>query len=69
MLRLDQKRIALLEQKYPGIQEQILRFEAFQLPPCPECGSLETARILPGVIGRTISIAAATANRTSRIRL
>jgi hypothetical protein len=56
MLRWDPERIALLEHQYPGIEEQILRFEAAQLPvPCGSCDRDSHS----GTIGRTISIAAA----------
>ena len=46
-----------LEDKYPGITEQYLRFEGAQLPPCPHCGSGDTASVQVGIIGRTIHLA------------
>ena len=49
-----------LEERYPGITEQIRRFENAELPPCPHCGSSDTASVQVGIIGRTININAAT---------
>ena len=49
-----------MESNYPGIREQIVRFESAVLPLCPSCGSTDTADVQCGIIGRTISIASAT---------
>lgn len=49
-----------LEERYPGITEQIERFENAVLPPCPHCGSEDTASVQVGIIGRTMNIAAFT---------
>ena len=49
-----------LEERYPGITEQIRRFENAELPPCPHCGSSDTASVQVGIIGRTLNIAAST---------
>jgi hypothetical protein len=46
--------------QYPGIEDQIRRFERAILPECPHCGSFNTADVQIGIIGRTIHIAAAT---------
>ena len=49
-----------IEENYPGVTEQIQRFEEDELPPCPHCGSDNTARVQVGIIGRAITIAAST---------
>lgn len=49
-----------LEERYPGITEDIRYFENAVLPPCPHCGSEDTASVQVGIIGRTININAAT---------
>jgi hypothetical protein len=45
---------------YPGVEEQLRRFKEAELPPCPHCGSSDTASVQVGVIGRTIYLAAST---------
>ncbi|HOZ37565.1 MAG TPA: hypothetical protein PLH64_02335 [Anaerolineaceae bacterium] len=60
MIRKTEDEMKQLESQYPGITEQIWRFEHMGLPPCPECGSVDTATVQVGVIGRTINIGAAT---------
>ena len=49
-----------METSYPGIREQIFRFDAAELPVCPDCNSPDTASVQVGVIGRTINLCAAT---------
>jgi hypothetical protein len=49
-----------MENIYPGITEQINRFEEAELPSCPHCGSNNTASVQVGFIGRTITLAAST---------
>ena len=49
-----------LEDRYPGITEQLRRFEEAELPSCPHCGSDNSASVQVGVIGRTIYLAAST---------
>jgi hypothetical protein len=49
-----------MEERYPGITEMIKRFEDAKLPPCPHCGSVNTAHVQVGIIGRTMTIAAFT---------
>lgn len=60
MLKVDRKTLDELEKQHSGVVEQIMRFENAQLPSCPHCNSNDTADVQVGVIGRTISIAAAT---------
>ena len=60
MIRKTEQEIKELESQYPGITEQIWRFEQADLPACPVCGSADTASVQVGVIGRTIYIASAT---------
>lgn len=59
MLKINDARMAELEQTYPGIGESIRRFEASELPNCPHCNSRDTATVICGIVGRTINIAAA----------
>ncbi len=60
MLTIKPERYADYEERYPGIIEEIMRFENADLPPCPNCGSSNTASVQVGFIGRTASISAAT---------
>lgn len=60
MLKHSLVSIEGLEKKYPGIKEQILRFENAVLPFCSFCGSGDTADVQIGIIGRTIHICAMT---------
>jgi hypothetical protein len=60
MLKVHQKDLEHMESEYSGIIKTILRFENAELPSCPHCGSNDTADVQVGIIGRTISIAAAT---------
>ncbi len=63
MLKISEEQLASLERDYPGIiADQIRRFENAQLPPCPQCGSTDTASVQVGIIGRTMRIAGATTN-------
>lgn len=60
MLKLSEKALDDLEVLYPGIKEQIMRFETAVFPRCVHSGSANTADVQIGLIGRTISISAAT---------
>lgn len=60
MLRTKPEQLNSLEKAYPGIKDTILRFENANLPPCPHCGSEDTADVQVGIIGRTIAICSAT---------
>ena len=60
MIRKTEDDIKQLESQYPGITEQIWRFEQADLPACMACGSADTASVQVGVMGRTINIDAAT---------
>jgi predicted nucleic-acid-binding Zn-ribbon protein len=60
MLKVNQDELDRMESGYAGIIEQIRRFEDASLPACPKCGSADTAAVQVGVVGRTISIVAAT---------
>jgi hypothetical protein len=60
MLKVDITALDHMEQQYPGIKEMILKFEAVHLPACVHCASSNTAKVQVGIIGRTITIAAAT---------
>lgn len=60
MLIYSEEDLDRLERNYPGIKEQIMRFENADLPACKYCGSEDTADVQIGVIGRTITINGAT---------
>ena len=60
MIKISEDSIREFERSYPGITEQIQRFEAMELPPCPVCGSSDTASVQVGIVGRTIHLAGAT---------
>ncbi len=60
MLKFDKKILQNLEISYPGIIDQIMRFENAELPACIFCGSDDTANVQVGIIGRTINISGAT---------
>ena len=60
LIRKTEHEIKQLESQYPGITEQIWRFEQSDLPACPVCGSSDTASVQVGIIGRTIAIGSAT---------
>jgi len=64
MLKISQQQIEEMEQLYPGISEQISRFEGALLPNCIHCGSSDTADVNVGIIGRTIYLCAATTKFT-----
>lgn len=64
MLKVNDKTINQMEEQHPGIKEQIFGFENAELPPCPLCGSEDTADVQVGIIGRTIYIASATSKFT-----
>lgn len=54
------KEYRTIEDRYPGITEQIRHFEEMVLPACPHCGSADTASVQVGLIGRTMHIAGTT---------
>jgi len=65
MIKISEDQFKHYEVNYPGITEQILRFDKRVMPPCPFCNSTDTAVVICGIIGRTIHIASA----TSRVKL
>ena len=65
MIKISEDRFSVYEQSYPGITEQILRYERGVLPACVFCSSTDTAVVLRGIIGRTIHLASA----TSKVKL
>ena len=60
MIKITEDKIRQIEQLYPGITEQIQRFEDSDLPSCPVCGSTDTASVQVGIIGRTMHLNGAT---------
>jgi hypothetical protein len=43
MIKISKKELHRLEKEYPGIEEQIRRFEDSVIPACSHCGSNDTA--------------------------
>lgn len=60
MLRVTEEQLEYLDRRRPGVRQLVMQFENADLPPCPRCGSADTARVQVGVVGVTISIACAT---------
>ena len=60
MLTVSEESIMKMDASYPGIAEQVYRFEAMEFPPCEKCGSYDTASIQVGLVGRTMYLAMAT---------
>lgn len=60
MLKMIHHDLEYIENRYPGIIDQILRFENAALPACTRCGAMDTADVQVGLVGRMINIAAAT---------
>lgn len=60
MLLVDESELERLEWIYPGIRGSIQHFESASQPPCPYCESLNTTRVVGGVVGRTLYIAQVT---------
>ena len=65
MLKVDEPWLGKVEAVYPGFREMVHQWEAMELPPCPQCGSDDTAKVSAGLVGRSIHLAAA----TTKIRL
>ena len=59
MLKISTKELARMESDWPGLQEQVLRFDAAPLPACRRCGSGVTAAVTVGS-GRPNVIASCT---------
>jgi hypothetical protein len=49
-----------IEQTYPGVTEQIDRYQKDEPSSCSHCGSANTANVMVGIMGRSITIAAET---------
>ena len=64
-LQISNEALDKLDGQYEGIRDQILSFEAMELPRCTKCRSEDTAITQAGVIGRTIN----TAMATSKVKL
>lgn len=60
MLKIDQETITRLEKNRPAIGESIRHYDGEALPVCARCASKDTASVHCGIVGRTISLAAAT---------
>ena len=60
MINFSEKDIAKAEEQYPGFRETLMSCDAVITPPCPDCGSEDTAVTGCGVVGRSIYLAAGT---------
>lgn len=60
MLRITPLELARKDDAYPGLAAYVHALEANPLPPCPHCQSADTATVQYGIVGRSLSIAAAT---------
>jgi hypothetical protein len=60
MLKVNQKMLDDMEQRYNGLVKTIMQFENAELPACSHCRSSDTAEVQVGIMGRTIYIAGAT---------
>ena len=60
LLKVTKEWLQTAEDQYPGIQKTIESWEAQELPPCPRCGSVDSAKVSVGLVGRSITVAAAT---------
>lgn len=59
-LKTSLERLIEMEDEQPGIIEHIMYYEDMELPPCPKCGSGNTAVVNVGIVRRTLYLAAAT---------
>ncbi|MCC6245562.1 MAG: hypothetical protein IT353_22215 [Gemmatimonadaceae bacterium] len=65
MVKINDEWIRQAEIAYPGFRKTLNRYESMCLPGCPACQSTHTASVQMGIVGRSISLAAA----TTRIKL
>jgi hypothetical protein len=64
VLKINKDALERLEGAYPGVTEQIMRFENATLPVCRHCGSEDTAEVNVGTTGRSMAIVRATSKFT-----
>jgi hypothetical protein len=60
MLKVDQQWIDEVDAQRPGFRKTVEHWDAAELPPCPSCGSDDTAQVSAGLVGKSIHLAAAT---------
>src|SRR5262245_45554430 len=60
MLKVDEWWIRQVEEQYPGFRATLEHHESLLMPRCPTCSSDATAKVMCGVVGRTMHLAAAT---------
>lgn len=65
MVKMNEEWIRQAEIAYPGFRKTLNRYESMTLPACPACQSTNTATVATGIVGRSISLAAA----TTRVKL
>jgi len=60
MLRVSGLWLMAVESQFPGIREEIARLDSVKMPPCPHCGSGNTAVVHVGMAGHNVHLARAT---------
>lgn len=60
MLKVSEEWLRRAETDRPGIRDTIEFYEAQLLPACPHCASTHSARVSSGIVGRSMTVAAAT---------
>jgi len=60
MLKVSKAWIRSAEKRYPGFKDTLDHYEVQDLPSCPLCGSVETAKVSTGLVGYSTALAAAT---------
>ena len=60
MVKVNEQWIRAVEQVCPGFRATLNYYESLALPPCPKCGSLNSAIVSAGLVGFSIHLAAAT---------
>jgi hypothetical protein len=58
--RVDEEHLAWMEVHYPGILKMLVEWELLDIPPCPHCGSQDTADVQVGFVGYTMYLTSAT---------
>jgi hypothetical protein len=64
MLKLNKQAMEQIEDQFPGVTKQIMRFENATVPICSHCGSEATAEVNVGMTGRAMAIASGTSKFT-----
>lgn len=60
MIKISFRQLRQAEHGYPGILKAIRHYEEASIPGCPSCGSCRVAVVGIGIVGRSLTLAAAT---------